>query len=227
MASCICAGNKMPCIRKENEMVVTEITELTKAKSLITLDDGMSFALYRSELRRYRLREGEPIADAVYEEIIHTELPKRAKLRCMNLLKQRDYTESELYRKLENGGYPDEIIKIALDYVKSYGYVDDESYVRRYIETYRDRKSMLRMETDLIGKGISRNTFRDVYEKMEFSDEEDAELSQIQALLIKKGYREEDCTQEQRRKLYAFLMRRGYPSAKIARCMKGLPFEDA
>lgn len=216
----------MPCIRKENEMVVTEITELTKAKSLVTLDDGMNFALYRSELRRYRLREGEPIADAVYEELFHKELPKRAKLRCMNLLKQRDYTESELSRKLENGGYPDEIIKIALDYVKSYGYVNDESYVRRYIETYRDRKSILRMETDLLGKGISRNAFRDVYEKMDFSDEEDAELSQIQALLVKKGYREEDCTQEQRRKLYAFLMRRGYPASKIARCMKGLPFED-
>ncbi|MBD5466925.1 MAG: regulatory protein RecX [Lachnospiraceae bacterium] len=217
----------MPCIRKENEMVVIEITELTKAKSLVTLDDGMSFALYRSELRRYRLREGEPIADAVYEELFHTELPKRAKLRCMNLLKQRDYTESELSRKLENGGYPDEIIQIALDYVKSYGYVDDESYVRKYIDTYRDRKSMMRIETDLLKKGISRDTVRNVCEKMDFSDGEDAELLQIQTLLIKKGYREDDCTPEQRRKLYAFLVRRGYPASKIARCMKGLSLEDA
>ena len=217
----------MPCIRKENEMVVTEITELTKAKSLITLDDGMSFALYRSELRRYRLREGEPIADAVYEELFHKELPKRVKLRCMNLLKQRDYTESELSRKLENGGYPDEIIQTALDYVKSYGYVDDEAYVRKYIDTYRDRKSMLRIETDLLKKGINRDTVRNICEKMDFSEEEDAELLQIRALLIKKGYREDDCTPEQRRKLYAFLLRRGYPASKIAQCMKGLSFEDA
>ena len=216
----------MPGIRKENEMVVTEITELTKAKSLITLDDGMSFALYRSELCRYRLREGEPIADAVYEELFHKELPKRAKLRCMNLQKQRDYTESELSRKLENGGYPDEIIQTALDYVKSYGYVDDEAYVRKYIDTYRDRKSMLRIETDLLKKGINRDTVRNICEKMDFSEEEDAELFQIRALLIKKGYREDDCTPEQRRKLYAFLLRRGYPASKIAQCMKGLSFED-
>ena len=186
----------------------------------------MSFALYRSELRRYRLREGEPIADAVYEELFHKELPKRAKLRCMNLLKQRDYTESELSRKLENGGYPDEIIQTALDYVKSYGYVDDEAYVRKYIDTYRDRKSMLRIETDLLKKGINRDTVRNICEKMDFSEEEDAELFQIRALLIKKGYREDDCTPEQRRKLYAFLLRRGYPASKIAQCMKGLSFED-
>lgn len=207
-------------------MVVTEIAELTKAKSCVTVDNGMRFSLYRSELRRYRLREGEPIADTVYEEILHTELPKRAKLRCMNLLKQRDYTESELYRKLEGGCYPDEVIQTALDYVKSYGYVDDESYVKKYLETYRDRKSMLRMETDLMKKGIDRNTVRTVYEQLECSDDEDAELLQIRALLIKKGYREDDCAPEQRRKIYAFLLRRGYPASKIAHCMKGLPFEE-
>lgn len=207
-------------------MVVTEITEFTKSKSYVTMDNGMSFALYRSELRRYRLCIGEPVADIVYEEILHTALPKRAKLRCMNLLKQRDYTESELYRKLESGGYPDEVIRTALDYVKSYGYVDDKSYVRKYVETYRDRKSMLRIETDLLKKGISRDAVRNVYEQMDFPDGEDAELLQIQALLAKKGYREDDCTPEQRRKLYAFLLRRGYPASKIARCMKGLPFED-
>lgn len=208
-------------------MIVTEITELTKAKSKVAFDNGMSVSLYRSELRRYRLRVGEPIADAVYEELLHTELPKRAKLRCMNLLKQRDYTESELCRKLESGGYPEEVIQTALDYVKSYGYVDDEAYVRKYIDTYRDRKSMLRIETDLLKKGIHRDTVRNVCEKMDFSDGEDAELLQIQALLVKKGYREDDCTPKQRRKLYAFLVRRGYPASKIAQCMKGLPYEDA
>lgn len=207
-------------------MTVTKITELTKSKSYVTIDNGTGFSLYRSELRRYRLRKGEPIADAVYEEIIHTELPKRAKLRCMNLLRQRDYTESELWRKLEGGGYPDEVIKTALDYVKSYGYVDDESYAEKYIDTYRGRKSVLRMETDLIKKGISRDTVRTILGKMDFSGGEDAELLQIQALLLKKGYREEDCTPKQRRKLYMFLLRRGYPASKIARCMKGLPLEE-
>lgn len=214
-------------MEKENKMVVTEITEFTKSKYYVIMDDGTSLALYRSELRRYRLRIGEPVADTVYEEILHEALPKRAKLRCMNLLKQRDYTESELYRKLESGGYPDEVIRTALDYVKSYGYVDDESYARKYVETYRDRKSMLRMETDLLRKGIGRDTVRSVYEQMDFLDGEDAELLQIQALLAKKGYREDDCTTAQRRQLYAFLLRRGYPASKIARCMKGLPFEDA
>lgn len=208
-------------------MIVTEITELTKAKSKVAFDNGMSVSLYRSELRRYRLREGELIADAVYEELFHKELPKKAKLRCMNLLKQRDYTEPELRHKLESGGYPDEVIRTALDYVKSYGYVDDEAYVRKYIDTYRDRKSMLRIETDLLKKGIDRNTVKNVYGQMDFSDEEDAELLQIRTLLMKKGYCEDFCTYEQQRKLYAFLLRRGYPSSKIMQCMKGMPFEEA
>lgn len=207
-------------------MIVKEITELSKAKVRVVMEDGMSFSLYKSELRRCRIREGEPVGEAVYEELLHTELPKRAKLRCMNLLKQRDYTESELRHKLEQGGYPDEIIRTALDYVKSYGYVDDEAYVKKYIETYRDKKSWMRMENDLLRKGIDKNTVRAVSEQMDLSEEEDAEILQIQTLLAKKGYCGETCTLQGQRKLYAFLLRRGYPSAKIARCMKGVPIEE-
>lgn len=207
-------------------MIVKEITELSKTKSNVILEDGMSFSLYKSEQRRYRIREGEPIADAVFENLINTELPKRAKLRCLNLLKQRDYTESELRCKLERGGYPDEIVQTALEYVKSYGYVDDESYVRKYLDTYREKKSRIRMELDLAKKGIERNIVRKVYEQMDFSDEEDAELLQIRALLVKKGYCGEDCTPEQRRKLYTFLLRRGYPASKITQCIQGPAFEE-
>lgn len=220
------AGHASVCVTERDQMIVREITELSKIKSNVILEDGMSFSLYKSELHRYQLKEGEPIEDAVYKKLIDTELPKRAKLRCMNLLKQRDYTESELRRKLDRGGYPDEIIQTALEYVKSYGYVDDEAYVRNYLDTYREKKSMLRMEHDLAKKGIGRNTVRKVYEQMDFSDEKDAELLQIQTLLVKKGYCGEDCTPEQQRKLYAFLLRRGYPASKITQCIKGTSYEE-
>ncbi len=207
-------------------MVVREITELSKAKSNVILDDGMSFSLYKSELRRYRLRAGEPMADAVYEELMYTELPRRAKLRCMNLLKQRDYTEAELRRKLEQGGYPERIVQTALDYVKSYGYVDDEAYVKKYIEAYGDKKSRRRMENDLLKKGVDKNTVKIGLEQTDFSDGEDAEILQIRNLLSKKGYCGEECPPDQRRKLYAFLLRRGFPTSKIAQCMKGVSFEE-
>ena len=52
-------------------------------------------------------------------------LLKRAKLRCMNLLKSRDYTEYQLRMKLRQGVYPEDIIDAAVAYVASYGYVND------------------------------------------------------------------------------------------------------
>ena len=42
-------------------------------------------------------------------------------------------TEKKLRQKLVEGKYPEDIIDIALAYVKSYGYIDDEAYARDYM----------------------------------------------------------------------------------------------
>lgn len=201
-------------------MVITGIAELTKARVLVTIDEEESLVLYKGDLRSRCIREGEELPESVYRELTEQVLPKRATLRCMELLKRRDYTEAELKRKLEAGGYPERAVSQALHYVMSYGYVDDKAYTEKYIETYRDRKSMSRMEAELLQKGISREMIQDARRACMDGGEEDFELAQIRALLSKKGYREEDCTQETRRKLCLFLMRRGYPYSKISHCMK-------
>ena len=52
-------------------------------------------------------------------------LPKRAKLRAMNLLQGREYTTSQLRTKLQQGYYPPEIIEQAIEYEAGFHYKDD------------------------------------------------------------------------------------------------------
>ena len=75
--------------------LVVQIGESARSRVRIVLDDGLSFVLYKGELRRYHLCEGQEIAQEVYKEIMEEVLPKRAKLRAMNLLKARAYTEKQ------------------------------------------------------------------------------------------------------------------------------------
>ena len=51
----------------------------------------------------------------------------------MSLLKDRDYTRKKLFEKLKANGYPDECIEKAVQYVSSYGYIDDKRYAVNYI----------------------------------------------------------------------------------------------
>ena len=89
-------------------MRVTQIAELSKSRSKVYIEQEFAFVLYKGELRLYHVREGEEISEADYRTIMEEVLPKRAKLRAMNLLKDREYTTARLRRKLEQGFYPAE-----------------------------------------------------------------------------------------------------------------------
>ena len=136
-------------------MIVTDIIELTKAKSRIYLDGEFAFVLYKGELRLYHIVKGQELTETDYEEILHTVLPKRAKKRSLMLLQKKDYTEEELRRKLRDGEYPEQIIDEALEYVKGYHYIDDYRYCISYITCYGDKWSRQQIMSKLLTKGVN------------------------------------------------------------------------
>ena len=191
-------------------MTVTNITELSKSRVRIEIDHEFAFVLYKGELRLHKIEEGDEIEDAVYDRIMKDVLPKRAKLRAMNLLKNRTYTKAQLKDKLLQGGYPEQIADIAVDYVVSYRYVDDEQYVRDFIEYNREKKSRKKIQLDLMHKGISEQLFQDIWEDMAGDDEEAIEREQITYWLNKKRFCPQEATFEEKQKMMAFLYRKGF-----------------
>ena len=122
-------------------MEVTEIQELTKSRSKIVIDQEFAFVLYKGELRQYGIKLGQDLSEETFDEIMTEVLPKRAKLRAMNLLKSRSYTEAQLRTKLQQGGYPETVIAEALAYVASFHYTDDLQYALDYITENEHRKN--------------------------------------------------------------------------------------
>lgn len=95
----------------------------------------------------------------------------------------------------------------AIAYVKSYGYIDDERYVRNYIEYRREQKSRRQLEQELqYRKGVPQELIQKVYEDLEPADEKPL----IRRFLEKKGYRPEITDEKTRRKLIAALLRKGF-----------------
>ena len=122
-------------------MTVTKIETVTKTKYRIYLDGQITFLLYKGELSRYCLGEGVQITREQYQEILDSILVKRAKLRAMHLLNTMGRTEQQLRDKLQAGEYPPEVIDKAVDYVKSFGYINDLEYARNFILGRKSRKS--------------------------------------------------------------------------------------
>lgn len=200
-------------------MEITEITAISKSRYNVVLEGRFTFVLYKSELNRFRIRQGKELSESAYQTIFGEILPKRAKLRCMNLLKARDYTQRQLEDKLKRGGYPEDIIAEAVAYVKACGYVNDENYARSFIEYHRESRSRIRMEHDLLQKGISKELIRKTFDALQEDGTEIDEEAVIRQLLEKKKYVSQTATMEEKRKMYYFLCRKGFRSDTINRAL--------
>ncbi len=200
-------------------MTVTGIEELSKSRSRVFIDEEFAFVLYKGELRSHHIREGEEIGREEYDIIWNEVLPKRAKLRAMNLLKGREYTTKQLHDKLKNGGYPEKAIEAALDYVAAFHYTDDLRYAVSFISGHEGLRSRRRIEQDLTKRGIDRETQSRAWREWEEQGGSQDEEAMIQALLEKKGYDPEHADRREQQKLYAFLMRKGFSAELVRRAL--------
>ncbi|MDE6127981.1 MAG: recombination regulator RecX, partial [Lachnospiraceae bacterium] len=146
-------------------------------------------------------------------------LPKRAKQRCLNLIKSRDYTREQLKLKLKQGGYPEQVIEEALDYAASGRYIDDLRYAESFIVCSHEHKSRRRIENDLLQKGVSAETIAAAWLQWEGEGNVQDEEEQIKALLTKKHFNAETADRKELQKMYAFLARKGFDGDKIRRLL--------
>ncbi len=191
-------------------MIIEKIEAVNTKKKKITLDDGRVFALYNSEIRRYKLKEESELPEKVYEEILDTVLKKRARERMMYLLKGGDYTEHQIRSKLKQGFYPDEAVEEAINFGKEYHYLDDFRYARIYAEQKADKMSRRMLFCKMSEKCISREIIDRVLEELE-NGEEDA----LDALIRKKNIDFSALNWQERQKICAYFMRKGFAYENI------------
>lgn len=188
-------------------MTVTRVEPLTKTKFRIYIDEHPAFVLYQGEVKRYHLAESREIAEDIYQKIRSEIVLKRAKLRAMHLLTDMGRTEEQLRTKLKRGGYPDDIVKEVIAYVKSFGYINDAAYARSFIDSRKDKKSKREIYAALAEKGIARDEIDEAME--ECYGYEDARHA-IMTLLAKKHYDPETADHVQTRKILDYLTRKGF-----------------
>ena len=181
----------------DKEYLVTEIINVNSKKKFIRLnEESASFQLYNTELIQYRISEGGYISEETYS-VIRDKLIKRARERSLHIVARQDITESMLRGKLSDGGYNSDITDITIRFMKEHGFVNDERYAVNYVYCKADTKSRRQIEAYLYSKGIS-------------AENENAESILIKKLIEKKKVDVTSMTYEERSKLMAYLVRKGF-----------------
>ena len=168
-------------------MIITQIIPLTAKKVQLCFDCAEPLVLYKNECQSLALEEQAEIDNGLYQTIFYNIVGKRAVKRAMHLLEKMDRTEWQLRKKLEEGQYPPQLIDKAVEYVKSYHYIDDERYARTFVRIQQAYRSTGRMRMDLLSKGIA----REIVDRALEEENETPQGELIQKLLAKKAYNKE------------------------------------
>ncbi len=164
----------------------------------------------RHPAARKRQREEEQ-EKASKETADRGRLAKRAKHRALYILERGDRTEQELRSKLGRN-YEPEIVEEAIAYVRQYHYIDDKRYAANYLDSRGKQKSRRQVEQELLyKKGISKDVLEEVFSEAEPQDEREL----IRRWMEKKQFVPQTATQEELRRFYLFLARRGFQSEDI------------
>lgn len=202
-------------------MIVTEIEPYTKTKFKVYLDGRFAFVLYKGELSRYGIRKEEEISDGTVEKIETEVILKRVKLRAMHLLEDMDRTEAALREKLRQGCYTQEMIDKAVDYVKSFGYLDDARYAENFVRSRQESKSRKEIRAALMQKGVAAELIEQAFENC-YADGGEEEA--VRSILRKKRFDPMTAEETEKQRIYGYLARKGFKYEAVRQVIQN--YED-
>jgi regulatory protein len=197
-------------------MIITKLEKAEKSKVRIYIDEEFAFKLTEKELEKLPLEEGQSILPEQFEKLIEVLIYPKAIEKALFILKFMDRCEQELRTKLSREEYPDDIIDRVIEYVKHYGYLNDERFASAFVKSRKNRKSKMMIRNELQQKGISKDIIQIVFEaEYEAEDMEDAEMIAIRKAIAKKTRDPQGLSAEEKQKLIASLYRKGFDIIKI------------
>lgn len=126
----------------------------------------------------------------------------------------KDRTEKEIRDKLNEKGYSESDIEVAVEKLYEYRYLDDENYALSYFKSNVRKKGVRLISSELANKGIDPEISRESLLQI------DVDEYQTVFDMMKKRYGNSDFNDDsQRRKIYSYFVRRGFQYENIYKAM--------
>lgn len=145
---------------------------------------------------------------------ISPEAQKKARMKAMKLLEYMDRTEKGLWERMRQEDFSEDAIQDAINYVKSFGYINDQRYAQNYISNRLGTKSRQRIMQELYQKGIDHETAETAWEEVSEIELPD-EKEMIRKHIEKKYDMASELNEKEMRRLYGQLARKGFRSSDI------------
>lgn len=191
---------------------ITKIAAQKKSKNRLSifLDDAFAFGLDVSVVAKFNLKKGDVLTQDEIANILLNEESKRIKENAFRYLAGRAHSEQELRTKLKQKGFEKALVEEVISELKQAKFIDDVEFAFSYARKRMMHKPMgeklLRQE--LWQKGIDEKIIDRVVREI-YSEKTQDEVALNLMEKRKSRYKDLD-EKEQKKRLYNFLLRRGF-----------------
>lgn len=200
-------------------MLVTAITQQKRdpGRYNIFLDGEYAFSLPMQDILYFKLKEGQEAAEETIDYIQSSLLYIKAQDTALHYIGYKMRTVQEIRRKLTEKEFPEDVTERVLLFLKKYGYADDREYCRKYIkETLRLKpKGSYAIKAELKQRGIAESLIAEALAETELDEAGDALF-----WLRKKTKGVYPTEQKEKKRVYDFLLRKGYSYSVIAEALR-------
>lgn len=192
-------------------MKITDIKQQAKRQDRysIFIDEKYAFALSEPELLSTGLKVGRELDSSELEKLRQTAVIDKGIYRVLELVSRRPRSRWEIEDYLKRKKYDREEVDKITRAINAKGYIDDEDFARRWVDSRRLLKpvSTRKLRLELKQKKIS----EDIVQKV--LDEDKTDEKEVLRELIDKKLRQSKYADEQ--KLIAYLARQGFNYSDI------------
>lgn len=189
--------------------IITDLKlQKDKSRANVYLDNKFVCGLEVSTIMQNQLKVGKEISVERLEQIQLDSEVERAKEKALKLLERQKYTKKQLKTKLLTKGYLPVVIDEAICKLEEYGFVSDKDYAESFLRS-ASTKSKKEIKYALMTKGVNENIINEVLSDIIVDEDETIER------LSEKFMRYKEPTAENKKKLVAYLYRKGFDFNKI------------
>ena len=135
----------------------------------------------------------------------------------LKLIAIKDRTEKEIRTKLKEKNYDELQIEEAVEFLVSYGYINDSRYAEHFTNDAINLKKWgkARIRTELLRKGVDRDTIDKTLQEAFSEIDPDRLLSQMESRFGNADF----SNMKERTRIFNFYLRRGYSPEEIKGAM--------
>ncbi|CUS97318.1 regulatory protein [Candidatus Kryptobacter tengchongensis] len=202
----------------------------TKEWYFIYLNDGREILSYIDFIIKFKIKTGKQLTEEQIAEIKSSSELISAKETAYKFLSHKPRTQKEVEERLRQKGFDKNVISKVVQEIKNYGFINDLEYARNFVFDRIKSKTLgkVALKQALLAKGISNDIIEQVLSEREnIVDEFEIalELANQKLKQIKSSKKKKRTKNEQKRKIYEFLARRGFSWDVINRVMREI-FND-